>query len=162
MIVSIIVALDENDVIGDNGKLPWHLSADLKNVKKITLGKPIIMGRMTHESIGRPLPGRENIIITRNLAYIAEGCTVLHSLDDAFDHSANESEVMIMGGAELYRQTLDRASRLYLTEVHASVGGDTFFPEFDRDIWKEIERQDFEADENNDHPYSFVVLEQHR
>ena len=161
MIVSIIVALDENDVIGTNGKLPWHLSADLKNFKKITMGKPIIMGRKTHESIGRPLPGRKNIIISRDHAYIAEGCTVLHSLDDAIDHSANVSEVMIMGGAELYRQTIGRASRLYLTEVHASVGGDTFFPEFDRDNWKEIERRDFEADEKNDHPYSFVVLEQH-
>jgi len=159
MRIAIIVGMDEQGVIGVDDRLPWRLSADLQNFKATTMGKPIIMGRKTHESIGRPLPGRENIIITRNSEYQSEGCVVLHSLDDAFEHCREAEEVMIMGGAELYQQTLDVASRIYLTEVHARVAGDTWFPDYDRDAWREIERRDFRADEKNEHDYSFVVLE---
>ena len=159
MIISIIVAMDTNGVIGKDGKLPWHLSADLKHFKAITMGKPIVMGRKTHESLGRVLPGRENIVITRNNNYQAPGCTVLHSLDDVFVHCRNADEIIIMGGAELYVQILDRANRIYLTEVHAEVSGDTYFPAYDGDQWREVQRQDFRADEKNRYDYSFVILE---
>jgi dihydrofolate reductase len=159
MQLSIIVAMDKNRVIGKNDTLPWHISADLKNFKKITMGKPIIMGRKTHESIGKPLPGRENIILTRDENYQAEGCTVLHSLEDIFEHCKEVDEIMITGGSEIYKHTLDQASRLYLTEVHTEVEGDTSFPEFDLGEWKEVSREDFKADEKNDFDYSFLILE---
>lgn len=158
MLISLIVAMDRNRVIGNKGQLPWHISADLKNFKAITMGKPIIMGRKTHESIGRPLPGRENVVITRDKNYKAEGCTVLHSLEEAFEKFENLEEIMIMGGADLYEQTLDKANRIYLTEVHAEVEGDTYFPEFDWETWEETSRQDFKADEKNQYDYSFVIL----
>ncbi|MEX2524142.1 MAG: type 3 dihydrofolate reductase [Gammaproteobacteria bacterium] len=158
MFISLIVAMDDNGVIGADGGLPWRLSADLKHFKEVTMGKPIVMGRRTHESIGRPLPGRENIVLTRDQNYKAEGCTVLHSIDDLFIHCRYHEEVMIMGGAELYRQFLDRAHLIYLTEVHARVEGDTYFPDYNPDIWDEVAREDFRADEDNEYDYSFVVL----
>jgi dihydrofolate reductase len=159
MKLSIIVAMDQNRVIGNNDSLPWHISADLKNFKKITMGKPIVMGRKTHESIGRPLPGRENIIITRDKTYQAEGCTVLNNIDEIFEHCKDVEEVMITGGSEIYKHTLDQAIRLYLTEVHTEVEGDTFFPEFNQSEWNEISREAFKADEKNDFDYSFILLE---
>ena len=159
MKLSLIVAMDRNGVIGAKGDLPWHISADLKNFKTITMGKPIVMGRKTHESIGRPLPGRENIILTRDKNYHAKGCTVLQSLDEIIEHCKVVDEIMITGGSEIYQHTLDQASYLYLTEVHTEIEGDTFFPEFNRNEWKEISREDFKADEKNDFDYSFVVLE---
>ena len=159
MQLSIIVAMDRNRVIGNNDSLPWHISADLKNFKKITMGKPIVMGRKTHESIGIPLPGRENIIITRDKTYQAEGCTVLNSVEEIFDYCKGVEEVMITGGSEIYKHTLDQATHLYLTEVHTEVEGDTFFPEFERIEWNEVSREEFAADEKNDFDYSFVVLE---
>lgn len=151
--------MDRNRVIGNNDSLPWHISADLKNFKKITMGKPIVMGRKTHESIGRPLPGRENIIITRDKTYQAEGCTVLNSIEEILEHCKDTEEVMITGGSEIYKHTLDQATRLYLTEVHAEVEGDTFFPEYNRTEWDEISREEFNADEKNDYDYSFILLE---
>ena len=159
MIISIIVAMDKKGVIGHEGDLPWHLSVDLKHFKAITMGKPLIMGRKTHESIGRPLPGRKNIIMTHSSGFIAEGCTVVHSLDDAFQAAGDANEVMIMGGAGLYEQSLERANRLYLTEVHADISGDVYFPEFNKDDWIEIEREDHSADDKNDFDFSFVVME---
>lgn len=159
MIISIIVAMDRNGVIGKDGSLPWHLSSDLQHFKKITMGKPIIMGRRTHESIGRPLPGRENIVITRDSHFHAPACTVLHSIEDVINYCGDSEEIMIMGGADLYVQTLGKASRIYLTEVHAELEGDTYFPEFDRENWEEVERYDFSADEKNEYDYSFVILE---
>ena len=158
MQLSIIVDMDRNRVIGKNDNLPWHISSDLKNFKKITMGKPIIMGRKTHESIGRPLPGRENIILTRDKNYQADGCTVLHSLEDIFEYCKNVDEIMITGGSEIYKQSLEQASRLYLTEVHTEIEGDTFFPEFDLNQWTEISREAFKADEKNEFDYSFVIL----
>ncbi len=116
------------------------------------------MGRKTHESIGRSLPGRENIILTRDSNYQAEGCTVLQSLNEIFEHCKNVDEVMITGGAEIYKHTLEQASHLYLTEVHTEIEGDTFFPEFSRDDWVEVEREDHSADDKNEFDYSFVVL----
>ena len=159
MLLSIIVAMDELGTIGRENGLPWRLSADLKHVKATTMGKPVIMGRKTHESIGRPLPGRENIIITRNPEYRSAGCTVLTSINAALNHCRDQPEAVIMGGAELYRQTLARADRIYLTEVHARVAGDTYFPPYDAGAWREVTREDSTADENNEFDYSFVVLE---
>ena len=159
MLLSLMVAMDERGIIGRDNGLPWHLSADLRRVKAVTMGKPIIMGRKTYESIGKPLPGRENIIITRNSGYTSAGCAVFTDIDAALEHCRGHEEAIIMGGAELYRQTMARASRIYLTEVHASVAGDTFFPEFDRGEWRELTREDFPADEKNEYAYSFVVLE---
>jgi dihydrofolate reductase len=159
MQLSIIVAMDRNRVIGRGDTLPWHISSDLKNFKKITMGNPIIMGRKTHESIGRPLPGRENIILTRDKNYSSEGCTVLHSMDEIFEHCKEVVEVMITGGSEIYKLSLEQATRLYLTEVHTEIEGDTFFPEFDRSEWREVSREDHSSDEKNEFDYSFVLLE---
>ena len=159
MIISIIVAMDKKGVIGLDGDLPWHLSSDLKHFKAITMGKPLIMGRKTHESIGRPLPGRKNIVLTRSNDYVAEGCIVVNSQEQALELVADAEEVMFMGGAGIYAEALSHANRLYLTEVHAEVEGDVYFPEFDKDEWKEIEQEEHSADEKNEFDYSFVVLE---
>ena len=159
MQLSIIVAMDINRVIGRGGVLPWHISSDLKNFKKITMGKPILMGRKTHDSIGKPLPGRENIILTNNKKYSAEGCTVKNTLDEVYSYCEEQLELVVMGGAILYSQTLDKADKLYITEVNASVNGDTFFPEYKSSQWREISRESFNADENNEFDYSFTVLE---
>ena len=151
--------MDINRVIGRGGALPWHISSDLKNFKKITMGKPILMGRKTHDSIGKPLPGRENIILTNNKKYSAEGCIVKNTLDDVYLYCEKQLELVVMGGAILYSQTLDKAERLYITEVNASVNGDTFFPEYKSSQWREISRESFDASENNEFDYSFTVLE---
>ena len=159
MKLSIIVAMDKNRVIGKDGNLPWHISSDLKNFKKITMGKPILMGRKTHESIGEVLPGRENIILTKKRNYFVEGCIVKNDLDEVLSNFKKVSELIVMGGATLYEQTLDKAEKLYITEVRACIEGDIFFPEYDPDQWVEISRNSFEADENNEYDYSFTVLE---
>ncbi len=159
MIISIIVAMDKKGVIGLDGDLPWHLSSDLKHFKAITMGKPLIMGRKTHESIGRPLPGRKNIVLTHANEFEAEGCMVVHSLEDAFEIAGDVGEVMIMGGAGIYAEALSHANRIYLTEVHADVNGDVYFPGFDMGDWVEVEREDHSADEKNEFDFSFVVLE---
>jgi dihydrofolate reductase len=149
----------ENGVIGANGRLPWHLPADLRHFREITMDKPLLMGRRTHDSIGRPLPGRHNIVLSRDGGYRAAGCTVVNSLDAAIEAAAPADEIMVMGGAQLYALLLPLARRMYLTEVHARVEGDTFFPPFDRGAWLEIERADFDADARHAYRYSFVVLE---
>lgn len=159
MKISIVVAMAANRVIGNNNRLPWHLPADLKHFKATTMGKPIIMGRKTWESIGRPLPGRTNIVITRDRAYTANGCVVVHSIDDALAAAGDQDEAMVIGGAEFYRQVLPRASTIYLTRIHRGFEGDTVFPELDDDDWCEVERTDFTADADNPHAYSFIRLE---
>lgn len=159
MNISIVVAMTSNSLIGRDGDLPWHLSADLQHFKSVTMGKPVVMGRLTYESIGRPLPGRENIVLTRDSDYKADGCTIIHDLEQIKSKCSDTEEIMIIGGAQLYTETLALASKLYITEVHAELHGDTFFPEFDRKQWQEIERLPFKADEKNDFDYSFVVLE---
>ncbi len=158
MDVSIVVAMSTNGVIGKDGSLPWYLPADLQHFKSITMGRPIIMGRLTHESIGRPLPGRENIVLSRDVTYLAEGCRVIHDLDEISGISLNSDEVMVIGGARVYADTLPLANRLFITEVHTEVQGDVYFPKFDRGQWQETGRQFFEADTNNEFDYSFVVL----
>jgi len=159
MKISLIVAMDQKGVIGRENSLPWHLSSDLKNFKKATMGKPVIMGRKTNESIGKSLPGRKNIIITRNENYSSSDCIVCHNLDEAFDICANDEEVVIIGGREIYQLGLEHAHRIYLTEVQADVMGDVYFPLFDRNEWDEIDEQKFIADEENDYPFNCLILE---
>lgn len=159
MRIALIVAMAENRVIGRNNQLPWRIPADLRHFKALTLGKPVIMGRKTYESIGRPLPGRDNIVITADSGYQAEGCQVVHSVEQALEAAGSCEEAMIIGGANLYRQTLENADRLYLTLVKAEPEGDTWFPEIELQQWREIERQAHTADESNEYDYDFVVLE---
>lgn len=155
---SIVVAMDRNRAIGNNGDLPWHQRADLQHFRKITMDKPILMGRKTHESIGRALPGRHNIVLTRDENYEpAEACTVVHDVDAALI-AADSSEVMIIGGAALFAATLARTQKIYLTEINAEVEADTFFPPLDKNEWQEVSRESYQADEQNDYPYSFVEL----
>ncbi|MFK8068769.1 MAG: dihydrofolate reductase [Gammaproteobacteria bacterium] len=162
MKLSLVVAMDKNRVIGVDGGLPWHLSSDLKYFRDITMGKPIIMGRKTHESIGRPLPGRRNIVVSRNPDFEATGCDVVESIEAALTLVEDVPEAMMIGGASLYVDTLAFADQLYLTEVHAEVEGDTLFPELDLTEWKEISRSAFSADGKNDHDYSFVVYKKRK
>ncbi len=165
MRIALVWAMSENRVIGRNNNLPWHLSNDLKYFKKITTGKPVIMGRKTYDSIGRPLPNRVNIVITRDTSFTAEGIKVVHSLADAIELAEAESivsgseEVIVMGGAEIYAQALPFADRLYITQVHAQVEGDAFFPEFDLAAYAEVGRDDFYADGPNPYDYSFCIYE---
>lgn len=156
--ISIIAALAENNTIGINGNLPWQIPADLKHFKKLTLHKPVIMGRKTFASLGKPLPERENIIVSRNPYFAAAGCHVVNSLKEALDYVKNQEEVMIIGGAQIYAEALPLANRLYLTRVHANIPGDTFFPQFNIKEWQEIAREDFLADAKNPYDYSFVTL----
>lgn len=159
MKIAIIVATDEQGLIGKENDLPWKLSADLQYFRRVTMGKPLVMGRKTHESIGRALPGRKNIIVTKNLNYLAEGCHVVHSVEDAIKACDDVEEIMVMGGASLYEQLLPQADRLYLTQVHASLEGDTWFPDWQKADWQEVNREDHPADNKNDYSYSFIVFD---
>ncbi len=157
--LAIIVATDEKGLIGRDNDLPWKLSADLQYFRRVTMGKPLIMGRNTHESIGRALPGRKNIVVTKNNDYQAEGCCIVNSVEDAIKACGDVEEVMIMGGASLYEQLLPQVERLYLTQVHASLEGDTWFPDRLQSEWQEISREDHLADDKNDYPYSFLIFD---
>jgi len=161
MKISLIAAVAENRVIGRAGTMPWRLSGDLKHFKAVTMGKPVIMGRRTFQTLGRPLPGRTNIVITRDENFSAEGVTVTHSLDDALQAAEREgtAEAMVIGGGEVYALALGRADRLYLTEVHAAPQGDAFFPEWTPGEWKEVSRDDRPAEGSDGPAHSFVVLE---
>jgi dihydrofolate reductase len=161
MKVSIIVAVAENGVIGSDNQLIWHLSDDLKNFKRITGGHFIIMGRNTFESIGKPLPGRTNIILSRNNAFKAEGCVVLSSLEKALIYSrkANQDEVFIIGGEQVYREAIEQADKLYLTQVHASPDGDAFFPAIDFTEWLEVAHISIDKNEKNDYDFEIIELE---
>lgn len=156
MIISLVAAAAENNVIGKDNALVWRLPADLKFFKNLTMGHTIIMGRKTYQSVGRPLPGRKNIIITRDPNFLAEGCIVLSSLSDAFKECKDEVEVFVVGGAEIYHQSMERADKIYLTRVHALFAGDTYFPEIHESEWKMVSKEDFMADEKNIYPYSFI------
>ncbi|NOS89893.1 MAG: dihydrofolate reductase [Methylococcaceae bacterium] len=160
MKISLIVAMAHNRVIGLNNQMPWHLSADLKNFKKITLGSPILMGRKTFESIGRPLPGRTNIIISRNLAYQQPGCLIANNLENALQIACqNADEVFVIGGAELYKSLLPVANTLYMTLIHQDFTGDTWFPAWDNHSWTEVQREDINDDPQVAFRYSFIKLE---
>lgn len=159
MNLAIIVATDKAGLIGKDNDLPWKLSADLQYFRRVTMGKPIIMGRKTHESIGRPLPGRKNIIISSNEDYKVASCDVCHSVEQALVACGDVEEAMVMGGASLYKVFLPHANKLYLTLVDAELEGDTWFPEWDRNDWLQISREDHPADDKNDYPYSFIVYQ---
>jgi dihydrofolate reductase len=161
MTISLIVAMDRNRVIGLKNRTPWRLPADLKYFKKTTMGKPLIMGRKTYESIGHPLPGRKNIVVTRNRLFSAEGCTVVHTIEDALSY-AGEGEVMVIGGARLYEQLLPVADRLYVTLLETYFEGDTYFPEIDDKDWLEISRTEFKPSEDIPFQFSFIILERQR
>jgi dihydrofolate reductase len=156
--VALIVAADERGGIGQGGGLPWHLPEDLKRFKALTMGKPILMGRRTWDSIGRPLPGRRSVVISRQPGLVIEGAEVHGSLEAALDAVADASEACVIGGAEIYRQALPRADVIHLTRVHATVEADTFFPLLDAAQWEEVAREDRAADERHAHAYSFVTL----
>lgn len=159
--ISFIVAMDENRVIGKNNQLPWHLPEDLKFFKRVTMGHPIIMGRKTYESIGRPLPGRENIIITRNELYQSDKCTVLYSVDELLQYcrqNTNE-EYFVIGGAEIFKQLIAHVDRLYITFIHEQFEGDTFFPPIDMSEWELISKEQGLRDENNPYRYEFLTYE---
>jgi dihydrofolate reductase len=151
--VKIIVATSKNKVIGDSNNLIWHLPADLRRFKEITTGNTIVMGRKTFESIGRPLPNRRNIIITRNTEYEVEGCEIVNSLEEALMICNNNC--FIIGGGEIYKQSMEIANQIYLTLVHENFEGDTTFPKIGSE-WKMVSSQDFEPDEKNRHSYSFI------
>lgn len=158
--ISLIVAMDQNRVIGKNNKLPWHLPADLQYFKKVTMGHPIVMGRKTFESIGRVLPGRENVIVTRNQEFKAEGCVVLHDIAQIKMFADNhEEEVFVIGGAEIFKEILPFTDRLYITEIHEIFEGDTFFPEIDENEWDEISTNPGNIDEKNRFAHDFIILQ---
>lgn len=157
MKISLIVAMASNRAIGLNGQMPWHLSADLKRFRQITMGSPVLMGRKTFEAIGRPLPGRDNLIISRNGAFHADGCRVFGDLKQALLAVADSPQVFIIGGATLYRAMLAEADCLYLTLIERDFPGDTFFPELG-DGWREVAREDVDADPAVDFRYSFIEL----
>jgi dihydrofolate reductase len=154
--LSLIVAMDENRLIGSGNGLPWRLPADLAFFKRTTMGKPIIMGRKTFDSIGRALPGRRNIVITRDPQFSAPDCEIAGDVDEALALCAQADEIMLIGGASLYEQTLPRANCLYVTRIHHDFEGDTWFPEFDESEWRLETRTDFEPDSRNVYAYSFI------
>ena len=160
MTLSLIVAMAENGVIGRGDTLPWRIPHDLKHFKSITMGKPIIMGRRTWDSLGRILPGRPHIVLSRDPNFAVDGVSSAHSLEDAVTiaEGLTEHEIMIIGGAEIYRAALCCVKCIYLTEIHRSIPGDTFFPQFNRDAWIEMERQGPFQDEQSGLTYSFVTL----
>lgn len=159
MKLSIIVAMDSNQLIGKNNALPWHLPADLVYFKKTTMGKTVLMGRKTYDSIGKPLPNRRNIVISRNTKFQAQGCEVVGSIDEALALAKNDTQVMVMGGASFYQQMLALVDRLYITEVEGEFLGDAYFPAFDSRAFKEVFRQSHQPDENNPHAYHFTILD---
>lgn len=157
--VSAIVAAADNNAIGKDNKLLWHLPNDLRFFKRTTSGHTVIMGRKTYESVGMPLPNRRNLVITRQEDYVLENAEVVHSLGEALTHCANEEEVFIVGGAEIYRQALPRTGRVYLTRVHADLPGDTYFPDLDENDWMLVSADKHDPDERHAYGYTFEVYE---
>jgi len=159
MILSIIVAVGNNGVIGKDNTLIWHLPGDLQYFKNLTMGKPIIMGRKTFESIGKPLPGRTSVIVTHNKNYKAEGCIIAHTLEDALKKIDTKcEEAFIIGGAEIYKQSLPIADKIYMTRVYEDFEGDTFFPSINSSTWQLITKTPMPVDEKNKYPYGFLIF----
>ena len=162
MTLSIIVALSTNNVIGRDNKLPWHMPADLKRFKNLTMGHHLLMGRKTFFELGKPLPGRINVVITRDPHFSAEGVAIARSMDEAISkaEAAGDGEIFLAGGGDIFRQVIHRADRMYVTRIHAEIEGDTVFPEFD-DVneWRLVDAEHFEADARNQYPYSFLAYE---
>jgi len=164
MTVSLIVAVSSNGVIGRDGGLPWRLSADLRHFKRTTMGHHLIIGRRTWEEVGKPLPGRTMVVLTRDWGFSADGVEVVHSLEEALAVARGDDEPFIAGGAQIYRIALEAGlvDRIYFTRVHAEVEGDTLFPPIDLDEWKLVAEDPHEADEKNEHSCSFLVYERRR
>ena len=165
MKISLICAVSRNGVIGKENRLPWRLLADLRRFKSLTMGHPVLMGRKTFESIGKPLPGRTNVVITRQKDFKAPDCLVAHSLEEALrlaqdrERISEQKEIFVIGGATLYKEALPKADKIYLTFIDHDFEGDTFLFEWDRKLWKETSRQDFPPDEETGYPYSFLIYE---
>ncbi|KAA6328135.1 Dihydrofolate reductase [termite gut metagenome] len=157
MIVSMIVAAAENNVIGRDNRMIWHLSGDMKHFKTLTTGHAVIMGRKTYESLGRPLPERKNIVLTQNPDFTAKGCTCVHTLEEALKTANHDNEVFIIGGSTLYKEFWNTADKLYLTRIHANVEGDAFLSPVSAEDWKEEERIFHPADDKNEYDYSFIT-----
>jgi len=157
--ISLIVAMARNRVIGANNKIPWHLPNELRLFKSLTMGHHIVMGRRTYESIDRLLPGRTTVIVTRQRDYGVPGAIVAHSIEDALDACKGDSEIFVIGGADLFRETLPMADRLHLTVVDAEPDGDTFMPEVDMSAWRETATQSFQPDERHAHGYRYTVYD---
>ncbi|MDO8954110.1 MAG: dihydrofolate reductase [Gammaproteobacteria bacterium] len=155
MKLSAVVAYSQNRVMGKNNQLPWHLPDDLKHFKALTVGKPVLMGRKTYESIGKPLPNRRNIILSRDPALQIAGCEVIHSIDEL---KATDEEIMVIGGAEIFAMLLPQIDTLYLTEIQASIDGDVFFPTLPSQEWQEISRQHHPSDATHQFPFDFIHL----
>jgi dihydrofolate reductase len=160
--ISIIVAAAQNNVIGSGNQLPWRLPDDLKRFKALSLGKPVVMGRKTFDSIGKPLPGRTNIVISRQRGLQIPGCIVVQSLDEALAAAAPAEEIVVIGGAEIFRQVLPRVATIHLTRVHADVPGDVFLPDLAAEDWRETAAEYHAADERHAHAFMFVTLERRR
>ena len=159
MAISFVVAMSRNRVIGSENKLIWSLPADMQHFKEKTMGKPVIMGRKTHESVGRALPDRANIVITRDKGYKAKGCIVVNSMEAALDAAGHDDEVMVIGGAEIFRMFLPVADKIYLTIVEADLKGEVYFPELNKAEWKETEKFFREKDRDNKYDMTFITLE---
>jgi dihydrofolate reductase len=159
MLISIIVAVSTNNVIGKDGGLPWRLPEDLKRFRQVTMGKPMIMGRATWDSIGRALPGRQSIVLTRQAAFTAGGCDIAATVEDALQLAAGADEVMVIGGGQIYRQFLPQSDRIYLTRVNATIEGDTFFPELDDRLWTVLGREDYPVSGEREHAFEILTLE---
>jgi dihydrofolate reductase len=164
-IIALVVAMGENRAIGRGGNLPWHLHSDMRYFRKITMGKPVVMGRRTFKSLPRVLDGRLNIVLTRDRGFVAPDAVMAHSLEEGLAAARGSAartgadEIMIIGGEDVFREVLPQAGRIYLTEVHASPDADTWFPELDGGVWREVFRETHEAGPKDDHAFSFVVLD---
>jgi dihydrofolate reductase len=156
MIISLVAAASDNNVIGKNNALPWRMPADMKFFKNLTMGHTVVMGRKTYESMGKPLPGRKNIIITRNKDFRAEGCTVVASFGEIMELCKEEGEIFIVGGSEIYRLILNKADKIYLTRIHGIFDGDAYFIDIHDNEWEETKKTDCPADEKNPYPYAFI------
>ena len=156
MKISIIVAFDENKLIGKDNRLPWHLPADLKHFKTLTMGHHMIMGRKTYDSIGKPLPGRVSIVVTRQQQLQIDDCVIVNTLEDAIKKCEGQDEVFIIGGAEIFKSVLPITTNLYITQIHYAFDGDTYFPDISETEWQETSREKHFADEKNNWDYSFI------
>ena len=159
MLISFVVAMGKNKVIGKNNSLPWTMPADMKRFKELTLNKPVIMGRKTFESIGKPLPKRKNIVITHDKNYDAEGCIVAHSIDEALNAAGNAKEAMVIGGSQIFREFFSKANKIYLTIIEHNFDGNIKVPEYDITEWEETSYEEHEKDAENPYDYSFIALE---
>jgi dihydrofolate reductase len=160
--IAFVVARDRHGVIGKDGRLPWRLPDDMRHVRDLTVGKPLIMGRRTFDSIGRPLPNRVSIVLTRDPDFRCDGCLIARTIDEALALAGDAPEVIVFGGAGVFRDFLPRADRIYLTEVDTEAAGDTFFPQLDPKEWREVERQTHPADARHPFAFAFVLLERIR